>query len=271
MRRLLRLVPLAVVLAVLGLAVGSPQAGAITNGTLDTTHSNVGLMYLNDIPVLSLGMCTGTLIAPDKLLVAGHCTGTLTAVGITPEQVSVSFDPTYRLTPEGVIETDTHFAVKGWWTHPGYSFGMNNSTVRIVDDVGVIQLKRPVSGATPADLPPAGFLDERAAKGGLVGQEFTNVGYGMNGLDRSFASPQVNWIWDLQREVSSTPFKSLTPNNLMQFGGACQGDSGGPRFFGDSNLEVAVSSSGDMVCGLEDSSQRLDTPAVHDWLEQFAE
>lgn len=273
MRRLLRLVPFAVVVVIVGLAVGLPQAGAITNGTADTTHTNVGLLYPNDTPALSLGLCSGTLIAPDKLLVAAHCTAGFGAF-LNLDEISVSFDQSYSLTDEGVITTAHPIAVTGLSTHPDYRGWPYTPSGPMVNDVGVVQLAHPVTGVPLAELPGVGFLDEQAAHGGLQGHEFINVGYGINGLDRSFSSPQVNITWDLQREVSSTRFMSLTPKNLNQHGGVSLGDSGGPHFFGGNhpNLEVAVTSTGAAGATSDnevESAQRLDTKSVHDWLQEM--
>ncbi len=275
MRRLLRLAPLTVVLVVLGLAVGLPRAGAIVGGSADNgAHPNVGILYIDDQPWY-LGFCSGTLIAPQEFLTAGHCTSSLLPSRIA--HFHVTFDEVVSVDPETLVISSEHpIAVTGWETHPDYKGWPYEPVLGsagdgpLVNDVGVIHLAQPVD-VTPVELPPVGFLDEKAAKSGLHRYEFVNVGYGVNGLDRSLSSPQVSILWDQQREVSSTPFKSLTQTNLLQFGGTCGGDSGGPHFYGgtDSNLEVAVSSTGDKTCGNESSSQRLDTQSVHDWLEQF--
>jgi hypothetical protein len=60
---------------VLILALGALPAAAITGGELDgEAHPNVGLM-IADIDGEPAWRCSGTLIAPDVFLTAGHCTG----------------------------------------------------------------------------------------------------------------------------------------------------------------------------------------------------
>jgi V8-like Glu-specific endopeptidase len=39
--------------------------------------------------------CSGTLIAPDVFLTAAHCTASLDARGIEPDEVFVTFDPVF--------------------------------------------------------------------------------------------------------------------------------------------------------------------------------
>ena len=265
MRRLLRLTPLAVVIVALGLAVGLPRAGAVINGTPDTIHQNVGLMYVNDIPALSIGLCSGSLIAPDEFLVAGHCTATLTAFGLTPAEVSVTFDQQYSLTGEGVIVAAQPLAVSGWDTHPDYAVTHT--------DVGVIHLARSLHGVTPVALPPVGFLDQKLAAGQLAGHTFTLSGYGFNGTDRMFLNPNNDLVWDTQREYGPAEFQSLTQDRLHDVSGACAGDSGAPFFYGGGypNLVVAVGSSGAGSCSGPGSEQRIDTQSVHDWLAQFTQ
>ena len=273
MRCLLRHTPVAVLVVVFGLAVGLPRAGAVINGTPDAIHQNVGLMYVNDIPALSIGLCSGSLIAADEFLVAGHCTATLTAFGLTPDQVSVTFDQKFWLTEEGVITAAHPLAVTGWDTHPdyanvGYPFSATTHT-----DVGVIHLAQDVTGVTPVALPPVGFLDEKRAAGELRRHTLTVSGYGFNGTDRAFLNPNNDLVWDMQREYGPDLFQSLTQDRLHDVGPTCAGDSGAPFFYGGDypNLVVAVGSTGPASCSGPGSQQRLDTQTVHDWLAQFTQ
>jgi hypothetical protein len=277
MRRLLRLTPLAVVVVVLGLAVGLPQAGAIINGTPDDgtvdgiIHPNVGVVY-NAANPWYYGFCTGTLISPTVFLTAGHCTSAFNPANSA--NIRISFDAHLLLSADDTIVAANPLEVSGWETDPDYVEPPPSSgTVRILNDVGVFFLKDPIDDVTPATLPNVGFLDDMAAKGGLVGHEFDIVGYGLNSYKGGtyFHSPHVNFTWNQEREYSTALFKALTPNNLAQGAGTCYADSGGPHFYGGDqpNLEVALTSSGDPVCGPEDNSQRLDTKSVHDWLQDI--
>jgi V8-like Glu-specific endopeptidase len=123
MRRLLCLAPLAVVLLILGLAVGSPPAGAVIGGTPDTTHKSVGVMYL-DWPFMT-GFCSGSLIGAHEFLVAGHCTRVFDADPTLLSHTHVSFDQTVSLT-DGAITSLNSVDVVGWTTHPDWSTQHND-------------------------------------------------------------------------------------------------------------------------------------------------
>jgi hypothetical protein len=263
MRRLLRLTPLAVVLVVLGLAVAIPRAGAIIGGQADYTHTNVGIMYL-DWPYLT-GFCSGSLIAPHEFLVAGHCTHVLDADPTLLAHTHVTFDQSVSLDPlSSVITSDHPIAVTGWTTHPDWSIEHN--------DVGVLHLDSSVDlGLTPVTVAPAGFLDQKRDAGELTGHTFTVSGYGLNGTDRFFWSPQANLTWDQQREYGPHRFRSLTQDRLHDVGGGCGGDSGAPYFYdADANsVIVAVGSTGPGSCVGPGSQQRLDTVSVNKFLDRF--
>lgn len=268
MRRVFRLTRLAGLVVVAGLALGLPQAGAITGGAPDgDNHPNVGIVFINDLP-FTAGFCSGSLLSAHEFLTAGHCTFAFTVSGFTPGELNVSFDEQVSLSPTFAITASNPIAVTGWVTHPGFSC----SSGLCRNDVGVIHLAEDVS-LTPIDLPEVGFLDAQAARGGLHDHAFVNVGYGLNSLDRSFFSPQVNVTWEQRRMASSTAFRALTPDYLKQFGGICFGDSGGPHFYGGAypNLAVATTSTDDPACRVEANSQRLDTRAVVDFLEHFTQ
>ena len=262
MNSLYRLTRLVGALVAIGLTLTLPQAGAIVGGTADNgTHPNVGVFFINDRPALVVGFCSGSLISPHEFLTAGHCTSVLLPSRI--EHYRVSFDDQLSLSPEGVIAPEHSIAVTGWTTHPDYSFPHN--------DVGVIHLGEDVTGITPIELPAVGFLEQKARSGELDGHTFTQVGYGINGIDRSWKNPQANLVWDQRREFGPEQFQALTPDVTHVFGYGCAGDSGGPSFWGGEypNLAVGTASSGPYSCVGPGTDQRLDTQSVHDFLKLF--
>jgi len=255
------------VIAALGLVLASGPALAITNGSYDgNDHPNVGIMYLRDQPAFAF--CSGSLLAPDEFLTAGHCTAGLDALGLGPADVYVSFAERLDLSAEGVLSSAHPIAVTGWTTHPAFGFTNGGGIYR--NDVGVIHLASEVAGVTQVDLPAAGFLDDLASKGGLRDDAFVNVGYGWNSVDRSVSSPMANITWEHRRMVSESTVVSLTADHLRLFNGVCAGDSGGPHFYGGaaSNLVVSTTSTGSATCTVS-ATQRLDTRAVLDFLGQY--
>jgi V8-like Glu-specific endopeptidase len=245
--------------------VGAVQA--ITNGDYDwNDHPNVGIMYLASQPAVVF--CSGSLIAPDVFLTAGHCTAGATAMGLSPEDILISFDEQLTLSPEGILSSANPIAVTGWETHPAFLYPPGGGVIH--NDVGVFRLEEPVSDIDPVELPVVGFLDAESAKGALGGQSVVNVGYGWNSTDRSVLSPRATITWEPRRWVSEASILSLTPDHLRLAGGVCGGDSGGPHFYGgaDSNLVVSLTSAGNPVC-TANATQRLDTQAVLGWLGMF--
>jgi secreted trypsin-like serine protease len=267
--------------SVAAIALAAP-AGAITHGDLDGNgHPNVGavLVSLNadnapapELVGYTIQFCTGSVLSHAVVLTAGHCTDGFRLFGIRPQDVHVTFDSDTKLsTPAN--RPDHWVGITSSATHPNFRYGGQDTAY---NDVGVLRLAEDVD-LDPVHLPPVGWLSAQAAHGGLVGAEFTTVGYGITGRDRSPFSPRVNDTFDDFRRVAMQPFTSLTPyqlglsNNATQTGGGgtCNGDSGGPAFpawSGAPNYQVAVTTSGDPVCRSQSRRQRLDTRIVHDWL-----
>ena len=174
MKGVVRRTGLVGLIALIGLALALPQAGAIVGGTHDNdNHPNVGIVYLPDRPWFS-GFCSGSLLSEHEFLTAGHCTAAFTAEGRTPDRLFVSFDEQVALTPEFVIFPAHPLAVTGWITHPEYSLHHN--------DVGVIHLAQEVRGrqadrATTARIPrPEGSLG-RADRPFLRGRRLRDQRY----------------------------------------------------------------------------------------------
>src|SRR5215204_1585824 len=90
-----RLGAVAAAIAVLLLAA---PAGAVIGGTSDTSnqYANVGVLQLQ-FQGEWFDFCSGTLVAPDVVLTAAHCTDFLVeegADGFCPDDLRITFDPT---------------------------------------------------------------------------------------------------------------------------------------------------------------------------------
>lgn len=254
---------IAVIVAVVTIVmlVATPT-GAITYGEPDENrHPNVGLT-LTDFGdgTLFLG-CSGTLISPTVFLTAGHCTAFLATLGAN--KTWITFDSKY-IDPQ----TSKLIPVAGFATHPEYNFNTG------FNDVGVVILAKAVRGVRLGLLPPENLLDQMKAAGMLKDQTFVNVGYGAT-VDFKGNPPAMPR--DGLRRFSVSPYSALTENWLQLLGnndatgegGICFGDSGGPHFLGDSNLIVSISSLADSVCRSLDMSQRVDTPSVRAFLDDY--
>ena len=256
---------LALFVLLFAFATAVVPAGAITNGQPDgTAHPNVGVMVV-DFGAGPQRLCSGELIAPTRFLTAGHCTSFLVN---KPALLGVSFDPTYNrgtltFVPATAVTVDPQFGKDKGDFH----------------DLGVITLASPVQAA-PVVLPTAGLLDQLAAKGGLLGQDFTNVGYGATGYAFGGGAPTFVGLGPAVRRISTSPFMALEQNvlrlqgntNATGEGGICFADSGSASYLNVGGTDVAVaiaSPPSDRMCVANDSHYRLDTPSARAFLGQF--
>ena len=139
----------------------------------------------------------------------------------------------------------------------------------------MILLDSPVNGVAPASLPPAGLLDQLAAKNGLHDAVFTNVGYGGERLLTRWR-PAPPWSFRRPRQDSTSTFMSLenaylrlSENQATGNGGTCNLDSGGPQFLADSNTLVSITVDGDRYCTALDVNYRLDTRSARAFLSHY--
>ncbi len=256
-----RLLLFTVALAAALAAVGG-SARAITGGTIDNgTHPEVGALLADFGDGLDV-LCSGTLISPTVFLTASHCTAYLAQVGIAPDDVYVTFDPSWDPAKPGNSYRGTYH------TNPLFGKGGQNDP----HDIAVVVLDKQIDDITPARLPTAGLLGRLP----LRSSRFTAVGYG-DVRDTKKGGPHAI-SYDGQRRYVSQGFLSLQPawltlsmNPSTGSGGGCYGDSGGPHFYGDasSNDLVAITITGDAQCRATDKDYRLDTPSATSFLSQF--
>ncbi|MDH3496837.1 MAG: S1 family peptidase [Gemmatimonadota bacterium] len=248
-----------------GPVAGVPAPSFIVNGVPDGAgHPNVGaILYdfsANGAIEAEETFCSGSLIAPTVFLTAAHCLYGWPA----GSQLYVTFDADLRDGASPLIP-----AVSAIYDP---RFGHDRAHLY---DLGVVILPTgSTAGITPAALPPAGYLDQRAARGGLRDQLFENVGYG---LEAFFRPAPPRYRDPRQRLVSESPFMALQPTwlgllmnaNATGKGGDCYGDSGSPKFVAGTNMIVATVTTGDRICRATTWDWRLDTEAARSFLRGY--
>jgi hypothetical protein len=153
-------------------------------------------------------LCTGTALAPDLVLTAGHC---------------VAPAATYRvllpdIKPPGL-------AVRSATVHPRYN-PKDYASGRVTADVALIKLEQPL----PAAIVPAALAPTRPV---APGDRFVIAGYGAtahgsetgNGTARTAALVATGKPGTLQIRLFDPATRDARPGL-----GACTGDSGGPAF-----------------------------------------
>jgi hypothetical protein len=191
--RLTSLLTLAVVAA-----VAVAPAGAITGGTIDTSHDYAGALVVDGRVA-----CSGVLVSPTVFLTARHC------VPGTGARVHATFDD--RLDP-------------GLW-------GLRAGTAHAhaTDDLAAVVLDAPVSDITPASLPAAGSA--------AVIASVLAVGYGYHDRSGGSEFLYDGFRRAATIEVKRATADVLVVSNSKS-GGVCFGDSGGPHLSGDTVLAL---------------------------------
>ncbi|HEX8274481.1 MAG TPA: trypsin-like serine protease [Longimicrobiaceae bacterium] len=205
-------------------------------------------------------VCTGTLVSPTVFLTAAHCVNWVPANA----QLYVSFDGELFPAPRTVI------AARAFHYDPAYGHDEGDP-----HDIAVVILpERSTRGVAPLRLPAAGALDALAAKNGLGGRSFVNVGYGVSATRTGVPT----FDYDGRRRVSTSEFSALQGawlDLLMSTaatgeGGDCYGDSGGPKLLqGQEDVVLGIVSTGDYPCRAISRNYRVDTPSARAFLGRF--
>jgi hypothetical protein len=262
------LIALAVALVAAAM-VGAAPALAITGGSPDTVHTNVGLVRFTT--TAGRFRCSGTLISPTVVLTAGHCTeGPATNVYVSfddalqPDPLQPGISPAERAAREAHYITGTAHPDPGW---------DGKLSLAKQHDQGVVVLSAPATtkwpAITPAPLPPVGFLDRN--QGQLKNETFTLVGYGVDIGDKKAQIVvqerrfTTSYLKNVQSEV--VVFQ-INDNDSKAGGGSCFGDSGGAVFL-DGYVLGDASYVNSLTCNATGSYQRADTPYSRAFLDQF--
>jgi Trypsin len=264
----------ATAVATLALASTATPANAVVGGTDDTAnrYQNVGMLQLRDDDDW-FAFCSGTLVADNVVLTAAHCLDFFTADvgedGLGPDDLRVSFDvapdedSTYYVADHVVVHPD--------WLTAGPCLGNSKHLCLAppAEDIGLIFLRQDVSGVTPAQLAPAGYLDTLD----LTHETFTVVGYGTDAfITGSAGSPKAITIFDGVRSFRDvtviTTHDAFPDRHLKITQSVCFGDSGGPLFHGD--ILVALNTwTFSYRCDGPNLEYRVDAAAAQEFLSAY--
>jgi len=257
--------------------IAPSRVKAIVYGFVDSTNNyqNTGAFIVKSPNTGKISpICSGTLISPTVFLTASHCTiyfeQELAPSGYT---AYVSFDNPIPFGNQTSNQTNlipvTHVV-----SNPNYSQAQSDT-----GDIAVLLVDASnTQGIAPAQLPPAGLLDQLAAKNGLKSAVFTPVGYGVQDRVTGGGPPFFQDSNPIPRMYAHSGFNALNKTFLRESqnpatgnGGACYGDSGGPNFlsYNGAPLLVAITITGDAVCRSTNVAYRTDTASARNFLAPY--
>ena len=212
-------------------------AGAILDGTDDTANQfeSVGMLQAQVDADEWVAFCSSTLVAPDVVLTAAHCTDFFTAPvggdGLGPDDLRVSFD--VAPDEDSTYYVADHIVVNPAWLTAGPCLGNSKHLCLAspAEDIALVFLQDAVSGVTPSPIAGPGYLDALD----VTSETFTVVGYGTDDfvIGSAFSPNQIT-IFDgvrSYREVTAITTHDAFPDRFLKItAGVCFGDSGGPLF-----------------------------------------
>lgn len=221
----------ACVLSCLALLLLAAPAGAVVGGT---PQDRAGVPWYADV-----GVCGGTLIAPDRVMTAEHC---------------VRDRPLDALAAG--VAGETRLA-RGVSMAPGWQH--RNGASNVYADIAIVLLDRPVEGVTPVALggtPPAlaTILGRGTTRAGTLSDLVLR-----RGELRTLSDGECKRTWgkargnDGERFRGSTMLCAIDPDGREPLSSGCNGDSGGPLYTGPDTAPriLGVVSYGGLKCGAD--------------------
>jgi secreted trypsin-like serine protease len=261
LKRLLLIAGVCVCSVMLVPSAARPLVGGEATGT--ASYANVGAFgIIRDGAFLEI--CSGTLVASNVVLTAGHCTVYFESLEESGSEIVFTLDPS----PTG---TSTVYDAAAFYTHPDYVDRLNGNSKcglygQCTTDVGLVELSTAPVAVTPATIASTGYVDTL----NLKTQTFNIVGYGVEGFSNANTplgpdggTRKVGTFEALGQDVTGARFLKLTGQHYHT--ATCFGDSGGP-VFANGYLVAVVSFGQSWVCASNGYYTRLDTISVAGWI-----
>src|SRR5262249_13530844 len=168
-------------------------------------------------------ICSGTLISPNVFLTASHCTAffenDLAPLGY---MAFVSFDNPIPFGDQTSNRTRL-IPVTQVVTNPNFNQAQSDT-----GDIAVLLVRaNETHGITPAQLPPAGLLDQLATQNGLKSAVFTPVGYGLQNRVTGGGPPFFQDRNPVPRMYAFSGFNALNNTFLRLSQNPAVGNGGG--------------------------------------------
>lgn len=215
----------------------SLSSNIIGGSTADSTYAQKnGIVGILDTQ--KGGLCTGSLIAPNLIITAGHCVNvtnpTALLVFFTPNlSDAIKMDQaTKTLKINSSVVRKTAQVIR----HEGYGMAAASAAQ---NDIALIRIE----SAAPSTFQLAQLAPANLTQTIKAGNTVTLAGYGVSSYksDPTTGRPLQSSGSGLLRKVDSIKVLALRPQgeeimfDQSQGRGACHGDSGGPAYFTDSS------------------------------------
>ncbi|WP_405103102.1 trypsin-like serine protease [Micromonospora sp. NBC_01412] len=204
--------------------------------------------------------CTGTVIAPNKVLTAAHCSVDVPGTTLVLAGKNQLLDDDGNIPPGGYVG-----AVASTWTHQGYNLAAQEAgtATAFLDDVSVLTLKQNLPSAYPA-ITLSGQGDQAPYTAGTAADI---LGYGVaDGDNADTKLRKATVTMKSNADCAGVAGQAYDANRMICAGpdnGAdtCDGDSGGPILV--NGKQVGITDWGYSPCG--------DKPGYYERISYYAD